>query len=143
MEKMTGKENISQFFKFTAFSISAGVVQVLTFALLEQVFTLPYWPSYLVALIASVVYNFTVNRRFTFKSSNNIPKAMTQLAMYYLIFTPLSTWWGDVLVGIHWNDYIVLGGTMVINFVTEYLVNRCIIYRKSMNTRIEAVAKAK
>jgi putative flippase GtrA len=139
---MTTKENIFQFFKFTAFSISAGVVQVLTFTLLEQVFNLPYWPSYLTALIASVVYNFTVNRRFTFKSSNNIPKAMTQLAMYYLIFTPLSTWWGDALVGIHWNDYVVLGLTMVINFVTEYLVNRCIIYRKSMNTRVEAVIKA-
>lgn len=140
---MSGKDNILQFFKFTAFSISAGVVQVLTFALLEQIFKLPYWPSYLTALVASVVYNFTVNRRFTFKSSNNIPKAMTQLGMYYLIFTPLSTWWGDALVGINWNDYLVLGLTMVINFVTEYLVNRCIIYRKSMNTRIEAVAKAK
>jgi putative flippase GtrA len=143
MEKMSGKENFLQFLKFTAFSISAGIVQVLTFTLLEQLLTLPYWPSYLIALIASFVYNFTVNRRFTFKSANNISKAMTQLAIYYLIFTPLSTWWGDALVGIGWNDYIVLGGTMVINFVTEYMVNRLVIYRKSMNTRVEATATAK
>ena len=140
MANMSGRDNILQFLKFTAFSISAGLVQVLTFTLLEQLFKLPYWPSYLTALTASVVYNFTVNRRFTFKSSNNIPKAMTQLAIYYLIFTPLSTWWGDALVSIGWNDYLVLGGTMVINFITEFMVNRLVIYRKSMNTRVEATA---
>ncbi len=142
MEKMSGKDNILQFLKFTAFSISAGIVQILTFTLLEELFKLSYWPSYLVALIASVIYNFTVNRRFTFKSSNNIPKAMTQLMIYYAIFTPLSTWWGDALVEIGWDDYFVLGGTMVINFITEYMVNRFIIYRNSMNTRVEAKAKA-
>ncbi|AEV28781.1 putative membrane protein [Sphaerochaeta pleomorpha str. Grapes] len=140
MAKMSGRENVLQFLKFTAFSISAGLVQVLTFTLFEQLFKLPYWPSYLTALIASVVFNFTVNRRFTFKSTNNIPKAMMQLAIYYLIFTPLSTWWGDALVSIGWNDYLVLGGTMVINFITEFLVNRLVIYRNSMNTRVEAVA---
>lgn len=143
MANMSGRDNILQFLKFTAFSISAGLVQVLTFTLLEQLFKLPYWPSYLTALTASVVYNFTVNRRFTFKSSNNIPKAMTQLAIYYLIFTPLSTWWGDALVSIGWNDYLVLGGTMVINFITEFMVNRLVIYRKSMNTRVKATAHAR
>ncbi|WP_320127585.1 GtrA family protein [uncultured Sphaerochaeta sp.] len=135
MEKMSRKQNISQFLQFTLFSISAGIVQVLTFTLFEQLFKLPYWPSYLTALVASVVYNFTVNRRFTFKSSNNIPKAMIQLGLYYAIFTPLSTWWGDALVSLGWNDYIVLGGTMIINFITEFMVNRLIIYRNSMNTR--------
>jgi putative flippase GtrA len=142
MEKMSPKDNALQFFKFTLFSISAGIVQVVTFALLEQMAGLPYWPSYLIALAASVVYNFTVNRHFTFKSSNNIPKAMTQLAIYYAIFTPLSTWWGDALVGIGWNDYVVLGGTMVVNFVSEFMVNRLVIYRNSMYTRKQPARKA-
>lgn len=132
---LSKEENLVQVIKFVLFSISAGIIQVLVFALLEEVFLLPYWPSYLTALIASVLYNFTVNRRFTFKSANNVPKAMMQLGIYYAIFTPLSTWWGDALVRLGVMDYIVLGGTMVINLVTEFAVNRFIIYRTSMNTR--------
>ena len=132
---LSKQENLVQIGKFVVFSISAGIIQVLVFTILEELFHLPYWPSYLTALIASVVYNFTVNRRFTFKSANNIPKAMMQLGLYYGIFTPLSTWWGDALVQMGISDYLVLGGTMVVNLVTEYCVNRFIIYRTSMNTR--------
>ncbi len=132
---LSKQENLVQIGKFVVFSISAGIIQVLVFTILEELFHLPYWPSYLTALIASVVYNFTVNRRFTFKSANNIPKAMMQLGLYYAIFTPLSTWWGDALVQRGISDYLVLGGTMVVNLVTEYCVNRFIIYRRSMNTR--------
>ena len=132
---LSKQENLVQIGKFVLFSISAGIIQVIVFTTLEELFHLPYWPSYLTALIASVVYNFTLNRRFTFKSANNIPKAMTQLGIYYAIFTPLSTWWGDALVQIGVYDYLVLGGTMVVNLVTEYCVNRFIIYRNSMNTR--------
>jgi putative flippase GtrA len=132
---LSKQENLVQIGKFVLFSISAGIIQVIVFTLLEEIFHLPYWPSYLSALIASIIYNFTVNRRFTFKSANNIPKAMMQLGIYYAIFTPLSTWWGDALVQQGFSDYIVLGGTMIINLVTEYCVNRFIIYRTSMNTR--------
>lgn len=134
-EKMTGKENITQVTKFVLFSISAGVIKVIVFTLMFELLSMPYWGSYLTALIASVLYNFTVNRRFTFKSANNIPLAMIQLGIYYAIFTPLSTWWGAALVGIGWLEYIVLGLTMVTNLVTEFCVNRFVIYRNSMNTR--------
>jgi putative flippase GtrA len=135
-EKLTGKENLTQVTKFVLFSISAGIIQVIVFTLMLELLHIPYWGSYLTALIASVIYNFTVNRRFTFNSANNIPLAMTQLGIYYAIFTPLSTWWGDVLVGIGWFEYIVLGLTMVTNLVTEFCVNRFVIYRNSMNTRV-------
>lgn len=134
-EKLTGKENVTQVTKFVLFSISAGIIQVIVFTLMLELLHIPYWGSYLTALIASVVYNFTVNRRFTFKSANNIPLAMTQLGIYYAIFTPLSTWGGDVLVGLGWLEYLVLALTMVTNLVTEFCVNRFIIYRNSMNTR--------
>ncbi len=135
---LSKKENFIQIGMFVLFSISAGIIQLLVFILFEELFYLPYWPSYLTALIASVIYNFTVNRRFTFKSVNNIPKAMTQLGIYYALFTPLSTWWGDALVQLGISDYIVLGGTMVVNLITEFCVNRFIIYRTSMNTRVKA-----
>ncbi len=135
-EKLSGKENVTQVTKFVLFSISAGIIQVIVFTFMLELLHIPYWGSYLTALIASVIYNFTVNRRFTFKSANNIPLAMTQLGLYYVLFTPLSTWGGDVLVGIGWPEYLVLGVTMVTNLVTEFCVNRFIIYRNSMNTRV-------
>ena len=131
------KENVSHFITFTLFSISAGVIQIVSFAFFNSLLKMSYWPSYLVALILSVLWNFTLNRKFTFKSAANIPKAMTLVLIYYAIFTPLSTWWGDYLVeGIKINEYIVLIGTMIINFVTEFLFQKYVVYRHSINSAI-------
>ncbi|MFO7611386.1 MAG: GtrA family protein [Clostridia bacterium] len=132
--KLSARENAVQFLKFVMFSVSAGVIQVIAFTLLNELTGLPYWPSYLVALILSVLYNFTVNRRFTFKSVCNVPVAMLQVLGYYAVFTPLSTWWGDAFTNIGWNEYIVLGGTMLTNFITEFLFTRFVVFRKSINT---------
>lgn len=116
--------------KFLLFSISAGVIQFLIFTLLNEVVHIPYWPAYLIALVCSVVWNFTFNRKFTFKSANNIPIAMTKVLCYYLVFTPLSTWWGDALSKVGWNEYLVLAFTMVINFVTEFLYSKFFVFRE-------------
>ena len=137
--KLSGKQNLIQFIKFTLFSASAGIIQVISFTLIFELAHFLYWPSYLIALILSVLYNFTINRRFTFKSASNVPKAMVQIFIYYLIFTPASTWWGDALTGMGWNDYLVLAGTMIINFVTEFSVYRFIIYGNSINTSKYAI----
>ncbi|MDY0074914.1 MAG: GtrA family protein [Acholeplasmataceae bacterium] len=131
------KENWIQVIKFTLFSISAGIIQVLTFTLLFEIVKLIYWPAYLIALAMSVLWNFTLNRKFTFKSANNIPIAMMKVAFFYLIFTPLSTWWGDALTGIDWNEYLVLGLTMVTNLVTEFLYTKYFVYYKSINTAVK------
>lgn len=132
--QLSTKQNTEQFLKFTLFSFSAGIVQAVSFTMLNELTPFMYWPSYLIALILSVLYNFTVNRRFTFKSATNIPLAMLKVAGYYCVFTPLSTWWGDYLTNIGWNDYLVLAGTMIINFVTEFLFCRFVVYRNSINT---------
>lgn len=137
MTENQSKETTIQFIKFTLFSISAGAIQVLTFTLMYELLKLDYWPSYLTALVLSVVWNFTFNRKFTFKSAANVPIAMTKVAIYYAVFTPLSTWWGDALEGIGWNGYIVLGGTMIINFVTEFLFTRYVVYHNQINTAIK------
>ncbi|NLA72154.1 MAG: GtrA family protein [Clostridiaceae bacterium] len=130
-----------QIVKFTMFSISAGVIQAVSFALLNETTRLPYWPSYLIALTLSVLWNFTLNRRFTFQSAGNIPKAMLLVALYYVVFTPASTLWGDALTGAGWNEYIVLAGTMVINFVTEFLFQRFVVFKRTMNTNDLAARK--
>ena len=131
---MKDKKQLWQAVKFTLFSISAGIIQIGSFTLLNEVCQFPYWPAYLIALVLSVLYNFTVNRRFTFRSATNIPVAMAKVFGFYCVFTPLSTWWGAALTGAGWNEYIVLFGTMLINMVTEFLFCRYVVYRNSMDT---------
>ena len=123
--------------KFVLFSISAGAIQIVSFAIFEEFLHFTHWVSYLLALILSVVWNFTLNRNFTFCSANNIPLAMAKVALFYLVFTPLSTWWTAVLTGdgFMWNEYLVLILTMLTNFVTEYLYDRFIVFGKSLDTR--------
>ncbi len=121
--------------KFVLFSISAGVIQILSFTLLNELMTWPYWPSYLIAITLSVLWNFTLNRRFTFKSANNVPIAMAQTAAFYLVFTPVTTWLGNYLVEtLLWNEYLVTAINMVSNFVLEYLFQRFVVFRKSLDT---------
>lgn len=123
--------------KFTLFSISAGVIQVLADVLCNEVLHWVPWVSYLVALVLSVLWNFTLNRKFTFHSAANVPVAMLKVAGYYLVFTPLSTWWTAALTAIGWNEYIVLILTMLANFVTEYLFQRYVVFRGSIDTAVE------
>ena len=127
---MKNKEDILQAVKYTLIAASAGIIQAGSFTLFEEVLHLPYWPSYLMSLTLSVLWNFTFNRKYTFKSSNNIPKAMFQVFLYYLVFTPLSTWWGHALTNAGVNDYLVLGGTMLVNLVTEFLFQKHVVFKE-------------
>ena len=128
------KKELLRTIKFTIFSISAGVIQTITFELLDKVVKLDYWISYLAALILSVIWNFTLNRKFTFHSAGNVPLAMLKVAVFYAIFTPLSTWWGHALTEVGWNNDLVFIGTMLINFVTEYLYDRFVVFGKTIDT---------
>ena len=132
------KEEIVRVVKYVLLSASAGVIQFVTFTLLNEIVQWPYWPCYLIALVLSVLWNFTLNREFTFKSAANIPRAMLLVAAYYAVFSPLSTLWGTALTNIGWNEYIVLIGTMLINLTTEFLYWRLVIYRNSINTNARA-----
>lgn len=125
--------------KFVLFSASAGIIQVLSFTLMEEVIHLEHWIAYLVSLVLSVLWNFTLNRKFTFHSANNVPVAMLKVAGFYLVFTPLSTWWTAVLTSaeVGWNEYLVLALTMIVNFVTEYLFDRFVVFGKSIDTALE------
>ena len=132
---MTPNKELLRTIKFLLFSISAGVIQVLVDIIGNEVIQLASWLSYLIALILSVLWNFTLNRKYTFQSASNIPKAMGLVALFYLVFTPLSTWWTAVLTEIcHWNEYLVLALTMVVNFVSEYLYQRFVVFGKSIDT---------
>ena len=122
--------------KFVLFSISAGVIEMGAFALLNETLHLDYWVSYLVALVLSVLWNFTLNRKFTFRSATNVPIAMLKVAAYYAVFTPLSSWlehvytmqWG-------WNEYLATAANMVLNLITEFLYQRYFVFGNSLDTQ--------
>ncbi|MDY6873348.1 MAG: GtrA family protein [Chloroflexota bacterium] len=117
------------------FSISAGTIEIDSFSVLTELTQWSYWPCYLIALILFVIWNFTLNRRFTFRSSSNIPAAMLKVYGYYLVFTPGSTIFGSYLAEtLLWNKYLVTGINMVINFVTEYLFQRFVVFSSSLDT---------
>lgn len=125
-----------RFIKFALVSASAGLIEMGVFALLTELTPLPYWPCYLTALILSVLWNFTINRNFTFKSTANIPSAMAKVAIYYAVFTPLTTILGNFLVeGLGWNDYLVTAINMILNFATEYLFQRFVVFGKTMDAK--------
>jgi len=137
MAEQTSGKPLLQAVKFTLFSLSAGVIQVASFALLNELLPWSYWPEYLISLTLSVLWNFTLNRRYTFQSAANIPVAMAKVFGYYLVFTPLSTWLGQLAENAGVNEYIILAVTMVTNLVTEYLFCKLVVYRNQENTRVK------
>ena len=122
--------------KFTLFSISAGLIEMGVFALLNELLHLPYWVSYFIALVLSVLWNFTLNRKFTFQSAANVPVAMMKVAAYYVVFTPLSSWLEHYLtMSLGWNEYLVTGINMALNFATEFLYQRFFVFGKTIDTK--------
>ena len=128
------KKTLIQAIKFTLFSASAGIIQVGSCTLFLELFHWEYWLSYLLSLLLSIVWNFTFNRRYTFKSAANVPIAMAKVLGFYLVFTPLSTWLGDMAETGGVNEYIVLAVTMLSNFVLEFLFCKLVVYRNQENT---------
>lgn len=127
--------------KYTFIAASAGIIQVASFTLMNEVFKMNYWLAYIIALVLSVVWNFTINRKYTFRTVANITYAMLEVLGYYVIFTPLSTWWGDALTKIGWNEYLVLGLTMIINLVTEYAFYYFVVYRNKIDNALSKKQK--
>ncbi len=143
-EKTADRGELSRSVKFVLFSISAGVVEIVVFTLLQELTNWDYWACYLPALVLSVIWNFTLNREFTFRSANNVPVAMLKVAAYYAVFTPLTTLLGDWLTkSCGWNEYLVTGLNMALNFVTEYLFDRYVVFGESIDTNRRAQSKGK
>ena len=130
---MKDKKQLWQAVKFTLFSISAGVIQIGSFAIME-IFIQDYWIPYLISLVLSILWNFTLNRRYTFKSAANVPVAMAKVFGFYLVFTPLSTYLGNLAEGVGVNDFIILIITMLANFVLEFLFCKLVVYHGKEDT---------
>ena len=133
--KKSKKQDIIMFIKFLCFSLSAGVIQLGSFELMYHVIGWEnWWATYLISITLSVIWNFTFNRKFTFKSANNVPKAMLLVLLYYIVFIPISVFGGEALENIGWHETLVTVLMMIINFVTEYAFDRFVVFKKSINT---------
>ena len=147
-ENISKKQNALMAVKFAFCSAGAGIIQTASFTVLNElskrtdifdfipknIIENEYGLFYFIALFLSVLFNFTVNRKFTFKSAANVPIAMLKVFGFYCVFTPLSIWWGNALTDAGWNEYLVLAFTMVINLTTEFLFTRFVVYGNSINT---------
>ena len=144
--KLTKVQSRWMAIKFVLFSISAGVIEAGSYYILnefthidqytnlDELFGNEYGLTYFIALVLSVVWNFTLNRKFTFKSAANVPVAMLKVFGYYCVFAPLSIWWTVSLTNAGFNKYLVLLGTMGVNLCTEYLFTRYVVYRHQLYT---------
>lgn len=136
--------------KFILFSMSAGLIQTISIVLCNEVFHINNEISYLIGLILSVIWNFTLNRRYTFQSANNVPVAMLKVALFYLVFTPFSTWlvkalgdftWWGVVQSATWRGYIADGLAMISNLVLEFFYDKYVVFRGSIDTNDRAQKK--
>ena len=125
---MKEKKQLWQAVKFTLFSISAGVIQIGSFALLE-IFMKDYWIPYLISLVLSILWNFTLNRKYTFQAVVNVPIAMLKVAAFYVVFTPVSAWLGQIAETAGWNGNLVQILTMFANFVLEFLYFKFVVFK--------------
>ncbi len=138
------KKEFIRTIKYALIAASAGLIQLGSFTLMNEILHLNYWVSYLIALVLSVVWNFTFNRRYTFKSASNVQKAMLLVFAYYLVFTPTSTWLEHYLTTVRgWNEYLVTIMNMLLNFVTEFLYQRFVVFRDSIDTNALAKKETK
>ena len=138
-KKQEKREELTRTTKFVLFSISAGAIELGSFTVMYEVLHWDYWVAYLIALVLSVVWNFTLNREFTFRSANNVPIAMLKVAAYYAVFTPVTTLLGNYLEGTcGWDGMLVTILNMALNFVTEYLYQRFFVFGKSIDTNKRA-----
>ena len=133
-QKLTKKETIIQVLKFVAFSMGAGIIQIVSYTIIHELTDCSHLVAYLPSLVLSVLYNFTVNRKYTFKSATNVPVAMLKVALFYCVFTPVSAYLGHLAENAGVNNYIIEAVTMSCNLITEYLYCRFVVYRGSMNT---------
>ncbi|HPZ00622.1 MAG TPA: GtrA family protein [Clostridiales bacterium] len=141
------KTELKRAIKFVLFSASAGLIQLGSYTILDLATPWPWAPCYLIALVLSVLWNFTFNRKFTFKSANNIPIAMLKVFAYYCVFTPATLFLGACLSDgkldgtvQFFNDPVGIPGilttiiNMLINLVTEFLYQRFFVFRDSIDT---------
>lgn len=160
-EKQAKKEKrkgVMQFVKYALCAASAGIIQLALFSILQAAIPatdktirfivedieLVAFIATTVALCASIIWNFTFNRKFTFKDAGNVPKAMVLAFLFYVPFYPFQTWYVCTIKKLlleHMNEdlagIIAEGTVMIINFALEFMWQKFVVFRKKKEDVIE------
>ena len=157
--KETDKKNSSvwQAVKYFLCAASAGLIQFVTFTILSTVFDKTgvtasmgkmwffgemdksLFTATTIALGLSIIWNFTLNRKFTFKAANNVPLAMGLAFLFYVPFYPFQTWYVGAVTGAirdaigqpeaTWPSIIAEGTVMLINGILEFCWQKFVVFR--------------
>ena len=122
-----------QFLQFVVVSLGAGVIEYATFALMTWI--VPDNKTMLVAaevtsVVLSCLFNFTVNRKYTFHSSSNIPLGMLLYGVYYaFLATPAGVWFLLFLTQGGMHELLAKAVKMLVNFIFDYLFCKFILFQ--------------
>ena len=149
--KKEKRKGVMQFIKYALCAASAGIIQIVLFSILQAVIPsngktihfivedmdLVTFIATTVALCASILWNFTFNRKFTFKDAGNVPKAMILAFLFYVPFYPFQTWYVHTIksllveaIGTDGAGIIAEGTVMIINFALEFMWQKFVVFRK-------------
>ena len=149
--KREKRKGVMQFIKYALCAASAGIIQIVLFSILQAVIPsngktihfivedmdLVTFIATTVALCASILWNFTFNRKFTFKDAGNVPKAMILAFLFYVPFYPFQTWYVHTIksllveaIGTDGAGIIAEGSVMIINFALEFMWQKFVVFRK-------------
>jgi len=122
--------------KFVLISMSAGLIQAGSYALLFYVLDTGWTIANFTSLALSIVWNFTFNRKFTFKSATNVPVAMVKAFAFYLWFYPAQYYLGQIFLinNLGLNETLVQGITMVLNLALEYPWQKFFVFKGSVDS---------
>lgn len=157
--KKEKKATLFQAIKYFCCAASAGAIQLISFTILQLVIKDPTKMWFMtetdvgtfvpttIALALSIIWNFTLNRKFTFKDAGNVPKAMALAFLFYVPFYPFQTWYVATVkpaLGAYMNidlaGVIAEGTVMLINGILEFCWQKFVVFRKKKpaNTEQEA-----
>lgn len=149
--KKEKRKGVMQFIKYALCAASAGIIQIVLFSILQAVIPsngktihfivedmdLVTFIATTVALCASILWNFTFNRKFTFKDAGNVPRAMILAFLFYVPFYPFQTWYVHTIksllveaIGTDGAGIIAEGSVMIINFALEFMWQKFVVFRK-------------
>lgn len=123
----------TNFYSFLYFSLGAGVIKLVSFLLLSLIDS-GHGAVLVLAEIVSVVlsglFNFTWNRKFTFRSTNNIVPGMFLYGLYSLIATPAVASFIVDLTRRGWADWLAKAMKMALHFILDSLYCKFVIFRQ-------------
>lgn len=151
LAKRAKRKGVVQFIKYALCAASAGIIQIVLFSILQTVLPkdmgnihfivedmqLGTFIATTVALCASILWNFTFNRKFTFKDAGNVPLAMFLAFLFYVPFYPFQTWYVHTIktllshhINVDGAGIIAEASVMAINFALEFIWQKFVVFRK-------------